>query len=58
MQVLPVNWFTESLDGATYLDMLQPVVWLAVRGFLVIGQFAVRKNVSFDNVRLGQIRLG
>ena len=29
-----------------------------VRRFFVVGQFAVRKNVSFGWVRLGQIRLG
>ena len=29
-----------------------------VHGFFAVGQFDVRKNVSFGKVRLGQIRLG
>ena len=31
-QVLPVHWFEGSVDGPTYLAMLQTVVWPAIRG--------------------------
>ena len=30
-QVLPVHWFEGSVDGPTYLDMLQTVVWPTIR---------------------------
>ena len=31
-RVLPVHWFTGSVNAAAYLEMLQTVVWPAVRG--------------------------
>ena len=38
-QVLPIHWFNSSVNGQSFLDMLEKVVWPAVKGF------ATKKNL-------------